>query len=285
MGDFHSDLRALSQAIERELAAGRLDFPTVLDLSLRIRQAADDPNSSIETIAGLIRIEPVVSARVIRMANSVIFNPAGRNVGSISESIQRIGVSQVRVIALVVAMDQLAQEHRSKAMRDLARDVWQNSIDVAAWAYAITRRLRTDKPETALLAGLMTNIGQLYLIARVGQYPALAQNVREFADIVELWNPALTRAILEEMALPAHMLDAIDYHNPYGGRWPPQSLDEILFIARLAAESENPFATKEREARSKLLESTKATLTDPTFEDLLASAAQERDELLAVLSV
>jgi HD-like signal output (HDOD) protein len=199
MSDFHTELRAFSADIEQELRRSELSFPAVLDLSLRIRQLADDPSSSTNQIAALVRIEPVLSARIIRLANSVIFNVLGRNISSVSEAIQRVGMSNVRVTALVVAMDQLAQEHRSKAMRALAKDVWRHSVDVAAWAYAISRYLRIGAPETALLAGMMIDIGQLFLIARVGRYPAVAADIRGFSEMAEFWSPAVTRAVLESM--------------------------------------------------------------------------------------
>lgn len=60
MSDSAKQLAAFSGAME-ELQAGNLNFPTVLDLSLRIKRVADDPNSSLDDIAKLIRIEPVLS--------------------------------------------------------------------------------------------------------------------------------------------------------------------------------------------------------------------------------
>ena len=121
MSEFAQQLAAFSMAIERELETGNLNFPTVLDLSLRIKRVADDADSSLEDIAKLIRLEPVLSARVIQMANSVVFSRAGNRVSNVSTAVRRIGLSNVRVTALVVAMDQLGQEHRSRSMRDLAR--------------------------------------------------------------------------------------------------------------------------------------------------------------------
>jgi hypothetical protein len=284
MSEFAQQLAAFSMAIERELETGNLNFPTVLDLSLRIKRVADDPNSSLEDIAKLIRIEPVLSARVIQMANSVVFSPAGNRVSDVSAAVRRIGLSNVRVTALVVAMDQLGQEHRSRAMRDLARRVWHHSVDVAAWAWAIARHVRARNAETALFAGLMADIGQLYLIARVGSYPAIVADFRGFAELVEFWNAALRRSILESMALPGELLEALELDQPYCGSWPPEALEEILFVAGLAAETDNPFDPQKSETRLKLLESTRLELDAPRLDDLLAAAQREREDLLAVLT-
>ena len=284
MSEFAQQLAAFSTAIERELETANLNFPTVLDLSLRIKRAADDPDASLEDIAKLIRLEPVLSARVIQMANSVIYNRAGNTVTNVSTAVRRLGISNVRVTALIVAMDQLGQEHRSKAMRDLARVVWGHSVDVASWAYALARHLGIGNADTALFAGLLADIGQFYLIARVGNYPAIAADFKGFSELVGFWNAALRRSILEAMALPGDILDALEFDNPYAGNWPPKAIDEVLFVAGLAAESDNPFDPEKSESRRRLIEAARLELDAPRLDDLLAAAREERQELLEIVA-
>ncbi len=278
---FHAALRSFSAAIESELQSRELSFPTVLDLSLRVRKVASDPDSTVEELAKLIRLEPVLSARTIRMANSVIYNRAGRRITSVADAVTRIGISNIRVLALIVAMDQLAQEHRSKPMRDLAKGVWRHSVDVGAWAYAISRHLRVGSPDTLLLVGLMTDIGQLYLIGRVGQYPAIAGDLNAFAEIAGFWSDALSRAILERMDLPSELMDALDYFDPYEGNWPPTTTHDVLYVAGLATESALP--QRGTEAWQRQREATREKVGAARFDDLLAASAPMREDLLAVL--
>jgi hypothetical protein len=280
---FHAELRAFSAAIESELQNRELSFPTVLDLSLRIRGVANDPDSTVEQLASLIRVEPVLSARVVRMANSVIYNRAGRRIASVSEAVPRIGLSNIRVLALIVAMDQLAQEHRSKAMRDLARSVWRHSLDVGSWAFALSRYLRVGSPDTALLVGLMTDIGRLCLIARVGQYPAVAADPNGFAEIADFWSDALTRAVLDRMDIPADVMDALDYSDPYAGRWLPTTLHEMLYVAGLVAESDAGQNEYRQQARRAQHEATREKVGAAAFDSLIGAAEPLREELLSVL--
>lgn len=153
MSQFQEELRAFSTAIERELETRELAFPTVLELSTRIRQAAYDPDISVQQIADLIRIEPVVSARVVQMANSVVFRPGGGAlVTGVPSAIARVGLLNVRTIALVVAMDQLSEEKSSRPMRERAKLVWRHALDTGAWAYAFARQRRRDLADAALFA-------------------------------------------------------------------------------------------------------------------------------------
>lgn len=284
MSEFVGELTAFSNSIERELERGELSFPTVLDLSRRIRKMVDDPNSSISDIAGLVRIEPVLSARVVRMANSVVFNPSGHNTATVNDAIQRIGLANVRATALAVAINQLSQDQRSKTMQTMAREVWRHSVDVAAWAYAVSRHLKVGNPETALLAGMMVDIGQLFLIARVGKYPLVAADAAGFEAMSEFWSAALTRAVLESMGLPADVLDALDFSDPYAGGWPPRTMNDALYVAGMAAEMNRPAGASVSGYRRRRFESARAALDQSGMDELLSEAQTVRDELLAVFA-
>lgn len=283
MSTFHQELRAFSAAIEQELRERELSFPTVLDLSLRIREVASDPRSTVGDLARLVQLEPVLSARIVRTANSVVFNRGGRAVSSVTEGIQRIGIENVRVTALVVAMDQLAQEHRSRTMRDLARGVWQHSVDVGAWGFALARELRVGSEDTALLAGLMSDVGHLFLIARVGQFPAVAEDAHGFREIAQFWGAALTRGIVDSMGLPADTLDEVESIDSYAAAWPPATLKDVLGVASLVADTGNPIDPQRslwREARRDALAT---AANDPFFDELVGAAAPARTALLEVL--
>jgi hypothetical protein len=86
------------------------------------------------------------------------------------------------------------------------------------------------------------------------------------------------------MALPGDILDALEFDNPYAGSWPPQALDEVLFVAGLAAESDNPFDPERSETRRRLVDAARLELDAPGLDDLLAAARDERQELLGVVA-
>ena len=66
--------------IARDLSGNEITFPTFLDITFQVRAALKDPNLSVEQLAKLVGAEPLMSAKIIRMANSVAMNPsvAGR---------------------------------------------------------------------------------------------------------------------------------------------------------------------------------------------------------------
>lgn len=281
--DFDAASRALETEVEQEISLDEPTFPIVLDLSLRIKRVADNPHASLEDLAALVRIEPLLGARVMRMANSVTFNPFANEVTNTPEAVRRIGLSNLRALALSLAVEQLNGALGTSALRALAEETWHHSLDVAAWAFAISRDLRVGNADTALYCGLVAKLGQLLLIARAGRYPSLSEDWRQFADIVESRARPITQRLTAALGLPAEIIDAMPRNEPYEGQWPPRNLREILFVATLAADSDNPFDILRGEIRQSIMEISKFQLDAAAFDRLLASAEAERDVMLAVL--
>lgn len=283
MQDFEAQVQAFGEQVEQELLEGRLNFPTALDVSMRIKRLADDPNSSLDDIANVVRAEPVLSAKAVRMANAVMMNPYGPQITNVGDAVRRIGLASLRCLAFAVSAEQLAQDHRSQNMRLIASGLWMHSIDVACWAHAIARETKAAPPDTAMFAGMMIDIGQFFLLARATEYPAMELQLDRFAEFVNTWNEPVGRAILEIFNLPETVLDAYQYENPYGGAWPPADLADVIFVASLAAESPNPFDNLLGVKRPNLLELIPESDDRAKIDELLATAKAGRVALLAAV--
>ncbi|TAH50055.1 MAG: HDOD domain-containing protein [Betaproteobacteria bacterium] len=284
MDDFAVQSAAFAARIERELQEGRLSFPTVLELSVRIKQLADDPNSSLRDIANAVRAEPVLSAKTLRMANTVQLNPYHAPITAVNDAVVRVGLAALRCLAYAVAAEQLARDHRSGRMRLVASGLWLHTVDVACWAYALAAELRVANPDTALLAGMMRTIGQFYLLARAADYPALEQDMDRFAEFVATWSEPVGRAILESFELPDSIQDAFDDAELYGDVWPPSDLGDVLFIAGLAAETPNPFdGMLGLTHRQELLEACTGGIDRTRLDALIEAARATKETILSAV--
>ncbi len=285
MKAFEQQIKAFAADIDTELRGGQLSFPTVFDLSLRIKRLADDPNSSLNELAAVVRTEPLLSAKVIRMANSLLLNPYQREITSLSAAVSRIGSSTLRCLAFAVAADQLERDQRSRQMRLVASGLWMYSIDVASWAYAFSRHLEQGNADTALLSGLMVNIGQFYLLAKATNYPALEGELVHFAEFAMLWDEPVKRAVLEAFELPEEIVNAVDMNTDGNTEWPPRDLSDIVFLATLAAETPNPFADLLGiRNRPELLDACLGEAGRAEFETLLEAARDTRQQMIAAVS-
>jgi HD-like signal output (HDOD) protein len=281
MQDFEAQTRAFAAQIEEELESGQLNFPTAMNVSLRIKKLADDPASSIDDIVAVVRAEPVLVAKTIRMANAMLLNPYGAHITNINNAVKRIGLAALRCLAFAVAAEQLIQDKRSKQLQKIASELWLHSIDIASWSYAFAHHLRTVNPDAAMLAGMMVDIGQFFLLARASPYPALEENLDRFAEFVSVWHEPIARSVLEVFELPDDILDAFEYEDPYAGKWPPSTLRDVVQVATFAAEAANPFdRLLNIGPRSGLLDQHGIDADKERFAELLESARAGKQSML-----
>jgi putative nucleotidyltransferase with HDIG domain len=231
------------QDIAADLSSGDVVFPTFLDATLKVRTAMKNPNLRAEDLAKVVAAEPVVSLRVLRVSNSAALNPGGRVISDIKTAVIRLGFSQVRTLAIAVAMEQLLKSKDMAPFVDLAKGLWEHSIQVAALAYILTRKLAPKlNADEAMLAGLVHDIGQFYLLSRATKYPELFDDKSELGSLMMDWHASIGHALLTTLDTPEEIVKAVDDHEIYGGVMPPRTLSDVVFVANVIASAPNPFA-------------------------------------------
>ncbi|MEY2633986.1 MAG: hypothetical protein RIR00_2640 [Pseudomonadota bacterium] len=224
----------LLEDIARELS-GEVNFPTCLDACLAVRNALRDPSVSLERLAQVIQIEPLISSKMLSLANSVAYNPSGNPVTTLGKAVQRVGFNAVRTTSLAVAMEQMLRSRHMACFEAQTRQLWEHSLEVASLARVLTRRLGRGNPDEALLAGLVHDIGLFYLLYRAAQYPELRDDPDELRDLIQQWHHHIGQSLLFALGLPEDILSAIRDHDQ---ATPPEQLrhlGEILTLANLLA--------------------------------------------------
>ena len=87
------------QDIARDLSGDVVSFPTFLDITFQVRTALKNPNLTIEQLGRLVSAEPLMSSKIIRLANSVAMNSSGRTIVDVSSAIARVGMDAVRTVS------------------------------------------------------------------------------------------------------------------------------------------------------------------------------------------
>ena len=235
----HSFLLRLAE----DLSSGDVNFPTFLDAAMRIRLALNKPDLSVDALSRLVLTEPLVAAKVIRLANSAALNASGNEVGDVRSAVVRVGFASIRSLAISVAIEQLMLEKEMGRYADNARRLWMHSVEVAALSFVIARRLTRINPHEAMFAGLVHDIGHFYLLSRIARNPGVARDDDELCRILYEWHANIGHAVLGALDVPAAILDAIaDHENEYDGA-SPATLANVLHMANRIAENPNPFST------------------------------------------
>lgn len=223
------------QELASDLSGGAITFPTFIDATMKIRDALSDPDVDTGRLARVISGEPLLAAKLVQVANSVAFNAAGRKILDVRSAVTRVGFETVRTTAAAVALEQVRASKDLAAFAPEAERVWRHSLNVAAIAFVLARALTPLKPDEALFAGLVHDIGRFYLLSRAAKYPELVEHRDELEAIIHEWHPSIGQAILQQLELPEALTTAVAEHELGNYRFPPGNVTHLLTLANLAA--------------------------------------------------
>lgn len=268
--------------MESELASGELNFPTCMELGIRIRRALDDPGCGVEEISRVIAVEPLLAAHVVRLANSAMYRRSSRPVADVRSAVMQVGVSAVRPMALALIARQIAQGGTA-ATRVQAEKLWRHTMEVAALAWALAADVHGVSPDQALYAGLVHKLGSFYLIARATDFPELLAEDGELADLIRYWNPRISREVLLALGTPDSIANAVEDAELYFEGWPPRSLSDVLYIASVCADTADPFEDHGGVSREALVDEAFGRIGREALDAMLLRASERRGEALAAL--
>jgi HD-like signal output (HDOD) protein len=220
------------ELLAKELSAGNPEVPGFPDVVMRIRRGLDDPNCNVNSVTKIIQNEPVLTAKLIRVANSAALKPASGQIKDVRNAVARLGFKLVHSATVAFAAEQMRIAHRYEAAKKQFTVIWQNSTYVAATAFILAKRCTSLNPDEALLAGLIHAIGKLYIISRAEEYPDLFENQAELDSVLTDWYVPTGQAILQGWDFPADIVTAVaaqlDADRENEG---PADLGDVLFVA------------------------------------------------------
>lgn len=221
--------------IARDLSGDSVSFPTFLDITFRVRTALKSPNLSIEQLAALVSAEPLMSTKIIRLANSAALNRTGRRIVDVNSAISLVGIEAVRSVSFAVAMEQLLGSKRMAPFEALSRRLWEHSIHVAALSRVLARRLTRTSPDEAMFTGLVHDIGVFYLLYRTASFPEMVADAAMLHELLVRWHADIGHALLAAMGMPDDLLTLVQEHETERSVTTVNSLADILFVANRLA--------------------------------------------------
>ena len=222
------------KGLAMELSEGRVELPSVPEVVTRLQQALSDESVKNDTVVRVIGSEPLLAARLMTMANSAALNASARKIADLPTAVARVGFNIVRSAALSFAMEQLRKSGQYKHIEKQLDALWQNSVQIAALCHVIARRFSSLNGDTALLAGLMHNVGRIYILARASNFPTLTGDPLTFRSILRDWHANVAKALLENWKVADEIVDAVAGHEDLDREARgPVTLTDVLSLAML----------------------------------------------------
>ncbi len=139
-------------------AAERLPSPQ--GVALKILELTSQDDTPLEDIARLIQVDPALSAKLLKFANSPLIAPR-RPIVTIQEALVRIGLKAAR--ALVLSLSLLSRHPIQNCPAFDYPRFWAKSLARAVALSKLAELRRLIAPEEAFVLGLLARIGKLAL--------------------------------------------------------------------------------------------------------------------------
>ena len=190
---------AIIEAIEKD----QITLPTLPEVALKVREAAEDPNASAASLAQVLRNDAALSARIIRVVNSPLFRTS-REVDDIKMAVNRLGIDYTCNLATGLAMKQMFQATSDHIDRIL-RDVWTHSTQVGAISHLLAKQYTKLRPDRATLGGLVHSIGILPILTFAEENSSLLRDSFSLNHVIEATHAEIGCKILQAWDFPAEL--------------------------------------------------------------------------------
>jgi len=267
-----------------ELTHRSFDLPPFPDNIMRVREALNDPEISLGSVAQVIQSDPLLTIRLLRMANSAMMRRSPVEIIDLKMAISRLGMEMVRNTAISIAMDQTFKVPKDSPVYKIIEETRIHCSNVGALSYLLTKRHqpRLDTDE-AMLAGLVHDIGKFYILTRIANYPDLYNDPLTMNGILQEWHPGVGRTIIETWEFPEAIAEATDEHELLEREhFGPADITDIVIVANQLAHLD----INDREAHQALMQLPscgKVGIGPDDLKDLMEGSDEEISSITAVL--
>ena len=186
----------LIQAIDND----DLVLPTLPEVALNVREAAEDPNIGTPQLSKVIGNDAALTARIIKVVNSPLLRTS-KEITDLSMAINRLGINYTCNLATGLAMEQMFQATSDVVDRKM-REVWNKSTEIAGICHVLCKQFTRLLPDQATLAGLVHMIGALPILTYAEDHNELLSDSISLNHVIEQIHPIIGDKILRTWEFP-----------------------------------------------------------------------------------
>jgi HD-like signal output (HDOD) protein len=133
------------------------NLPNIPKVVQELIKQFNDPHSNVDEISKKIQMDQVLSAKIMRLANSARYG-AGRKIASIDSAVVMLGIDTLKTLVVASGV--------TGAFQDIPgfdkKQFWRDSFMIASISKLIAKHTDADA-ETTFTIGMMHNIGELLI--------------------------------------------------------------------------------------------------------------------------
>jgi HD-like signal output (HDOD) protein len=268
-----------------EYAEKASDIFVLSDSFIRIKELVDNESSTIDDIADVILIDPALSASILKLANSSIFNYPGK-IDTISKAVLVLGITEVYTLVIAYFATDAFKSLSTDA--DYLEEFWERSVDCALLLKYLGERLNMPNTERLFLIGLLHNIGELVVKQFLPEQLPLCAITRpnnlfvgKQKAIFDFTFGECSAELLKLWQLPFSIIEPIRYQDDNTPLMSGES--KLLYLAKRLMIRNLLFENTEIESFVPLELLVGLNITDDLLEDAKAFCNMERFSILSIL--
>lgn len=196
------------------------EIATLPEVTVKIIQVVENPKATARELHEIIRVDPALSARILKVVNSAFYGLPGQ-ISNMDRAIVLLGLSAVKNIAIAASMTQMFNS--GTAVEGFSgNDVWKHSIAVAVGCRLLTSAQGRPAVEESFLAGLIHDMGLLVerqmfakqlgeIIKKANESPCNFCELEQ--QLIGADHQAFGMALATKWRFPSVLCTAIGYHH------------------------------------------------------------------------
>jgi len=197
--------QTLISKIKEEYDAGRLILPSLPEIIVRVRQAVNNDDVNLGDVVKLIQVDPSLTARLVQIANSPLYR-SRQPVENCLMAVNRLGLATTRDLVTCLVLNNVFNAENNQ-LRNRVQDLWHHSCHVAAIASTIAKVTPGLHEDTALLAGLLHDIGVLPVLHYAADFPDILESEEKLNFVIQKLRASLGQKILQEWNFDSALSD------------------------------------------------------------------------------
>jgi len=194
-----------------------------------------DPKTSSQDYVRIIRRDPSMSAGVLKLANSVYFNPVSQTITSIEVAVIKLGIDGLRSVLSAVVMQPVIQQ-KTRYFSHFGQKLWLHSLATAVICELLAKNRGID-PYKAYLLGLTHNIGKVTIFSELCQQlktlPSEQRPSRDaFIPLLQKRSEKLSYEIAKDWQLPDEIISALKQQASVANNNNLGPISQLLFEAK-----------------------------------------------------
>ncbi|MEA2061990.1 MAG: HDOD domain-containing protein [Thermodesulfobacteriota bacterium] len=228
--------------IKKVLLLDNERLPSFPMAAARLLELSKDENASLKDFSKIVETDPAISVRVLEIVNSAMYG-LQRKTTALSEAVAFLGMDEIKKLAIGMSIfKNLFHPHKNAQFNRLL--FWRHCLSVAVLSMNIARECNYPEPEEAYLAGLLHDIGKIFLDIQgrhsYGDFIQNAARAHEPIDQIErttlgLGHDDIGSYFCLKWKLPENLIKAVKYHHkPFGHKEFSREENQLISIIALA---------------------------------------------------